>query len=151
MTDFEVENDRALFNSLNKDKDFIISKEFDYICKTEKYTNNAGSIDDEIGYFVQDIWGARKVYKERMRRFFDSLESGPKDSIESSLRQSSQKLKSFIHYDVGSRVDGFIAHLLTFNQNVCLIDIRPMSSMESNFLTNGGGGGKLYPSRCYKP
>lgn len=31
------------------------------------------------------------------------------------------------HYDIGSRVDGFIAHLLSANRKVTMIDIRPFS------------------------
>lgn len=49
-------------------------------------------------YFAQDIWGARKIY----------------------LANPSK------HYDVGSRVDGFLAHLLTFRDEVNYIDIRPL-------------------------
>lgn len=48
-------------------------------------------------YFAQDIWGARKVMQNR-----------PKE-----------------HYDIGSRLDGFIAHLLVF-RSVNYIDIRPL-------------------------
>lgn len=158
MDDSEVESDRQMYISLNKDEDFLISREFDYICKGDKYINNGVRLDDEIGYFVQDIWGARKVFKERMRRFFNAVEASfeTKDSINSSkntesIFKNSPALRDFVHYDVGSRVDGFIAHLLTFNQKVCLIDIRPMDNLESAFLsdktTGRGGGGRIHPSR----
>jgi SAM-dependent methyltransferase len=50
-------------------------------------------------YFHQDLWAARKIYDRR-----------PK-----------------VHVDVGSRVDGFVAHLLTF-MAVTEIDIRPLKS-----------------------
>jgi len=46
-------------------------------------------------YFFQDLWVAKKVY-----------ESGIK-----------------VHYDIGSRIDGFIAHCLVFT-NVVMLDIR---------------------------
>ena len=49
-------------------------------------------------YFWQDIWGARKVH-----------DRGPA-----------------LHYDIGSRVDGFILALLAQRQKTCLIDIRPL-------------------------
>lgn len=49
-------------------------------------------------YFWQDLWAARKVYKSNPQR----------------------------HYDIGSRVDGFISHLLSFRNNVYLIDIRQL-------------------------
>ena len=55
----------------------------------------AGSLPKH--YFWQDIWGARKVF------------------------QSGVKL----HYDIGSRLDGFIAHCLPFC-NVVMLDIRPL-------------------------
>lgn len=50
-------------------------------------------------YFFQDIWAARKIYR-----------TAPKK-----------------HYDIGSRVDGFISHLLSFRENITLIDIRPLN------------------------
>lgn len=48
-------------------------------------------------YFWQDLWAARLIYKEK-----------PK-----------------VHYDIGSRLDGFIAHILSFGVPVKMIDIRP--------------------------
>lgn len=48
-------------------------------------------------YFAQDIWAAKKVWQRN-----------PKE-----------------HYDIGSRLDGFIAHLLTFRE-INYIDIRPL-------------------------
>ena len=50
-------------------------------------------------YFHQDLWAARKIYQRRPTE----------------------------HYDVGSRIDGFIAHLLVF-MPVTVVDIRPMES-----------------------
>lgn len=50
-------------------------------------------------YFHQDLWAARKIFKERPTH----------------------------HYDIGSRTDGFIAHLLVF-MPVTVIDIRPLES-----------------------
>ncbi|MBG0744577.1 MAG: DUF268 domain-containing protein [Cylindrospermopsis raciborskii KL1] len=59
---------------------------------------SAGKLDRH--YFHQDLWAARKVYEEN----------------------------PICHVDVGSRIDGFIAHLLTFRE-VEVLDIRPMSSL----------------------
>jgi hypothetical protein len=50
-------------------------------------------------YFSQDLWFARKIYTRNPKR----------------------------HVDIGSRIDGFVAHLLVF-MNVEVIDIRPMTS-----------------------
>jgi Caenorhabditis protein of unknown function, DUF268 len=50
-------------------------------------------------YFHQDLWAARKIFKAAPAR----------------------------HIDIGSRVDGFIAHLLVF-MPVTIIDIRPLQS-----------------------
>ncbi len=50
-------------------------------------------------YFWQDLWAAKKIYEK----------------------------KPTLHYDIGSRVDGFITHLLSFQQKVRLIDVRPLS------------------------
>lgn len=51
-------------------------------------------------YFWQDLWATRKI--------FDN--------------------KPIIHYDIGSRVDGFIAHIASFRMNIKCIDIRPQKS-----------------------
>ncbi len=61
-------------------------------------------LGDEAGvasghYFHQDLWAARKVFARR--------------PVE--------------HVDVGSRIDGFVAHLLTF-MPVMVVDIRPLQS-----------------------
>ncbi len=50
-------------------------------------------------YFHQDLWAARKIFERSPRE----------------------------HIDIGSRVDGFIAHLLAFRR-VTVIDIRPLKS-----------------------
>ncbi len=50
-------------------------------------------------YFWQDLWAAKRILKEPVS----------------------------IHYDIGSRLDGFIAHLLASGQRVCMIDIRPLN------------------------
>lgn len=54
-------------------------------------------------YFWQDLWGARKVFKSGVRR----------------------------HYDIGSRLDGFIAHCLPFCE-IVMLDIRPLSMQIQN-------------------
>lgn len=50
-------------------------------------------------YFHQDLWAARRIFAKRPSR----------------------------HVDIGSRIDGFIAHLLTF-MPVEVVDIRPLAS-----------------------
>src|SRR4051794_32503516 len=50
-------------------------------------------------YFFQDLWAARKIYEKRPMK----------------------------HVDIGSRIDGFIAHLLVF-MPVTLVDIRPVNT-----------------------
>lgn len=51
-------------------------------------------------YFHQDLWAARKVFAVRPAR----------------------------HVDVGSRIDGFVAHCLTF-MDVEVVDLRPLSDL----------------------
>jgi hypothetical protein len=65
--------------------------------------SNAGSVSG--AYFFQDIWAAKKVYESKVN----------------------------LHVDVGSRIDGFVAHLLSFC-NVEYIDIRPMISPFGNLV-----------------
>jgi SAM-dependent methyltransferase len=60
-------------------------------------------------YFHQDLWAARKIYARRPPH----------------------------HYDIGSRIDGFVAHLLTFME-VHVIDILPLeSSVRGLHFTQG--------------
>lgn len=63
---------------------------------THDMEDNAGSLPEH--YFAQDIWAARKVYEYHPT----------------------------VHYDIGSCVQWFLAHLLVFCRNVNYIDIRPM-------------------------
>lgn len=61
-------------------------------------------VDEEAGvtgghYFHQDLWAARKIFHRRPAR----------------------------HFDVGSSIAGFIAHVLVF-MDVHMIDIRPLSA-----------------------
>lgn len=61
-------------------------------------TKSAGVIEGH--YFHQDLWAARKVYHRAPTH----------------------------HVDVGSRIDGFVAHILTF-MPVTVVDIRPLQSV----------------------
>lgn len=54
-------------------------------------------------YFWQDLWGARKIFRSGVKR----------------------------HYDIGSRLDGFIAHCLPFCE-IVMLDIRPLSMQIQN-------------------
>lgn len=47
-------------------------------------------------YMLQDLWAAKLIYRNKVKK----------------------------HYDIGSRVDGFITHLLAMDVEVTLIDIR---------------------------
>lgn len=65
------------------------------------WKENAGKIDKQ--YFYQDVYIANKIYK-----------NNPKN-----------------HYDIGSRTDAFIGHLLSFRE-VTSIDIRPLTLTHPN-------------------
>ncbi len=56
-------------------------------------------------YFHQDLWAARHIYHANPRR----------------------------HIDVGSRVDGFVAHVAVF-RTIEVLDIRPLSGTEKNIV-----------------
>lgn len=62
---------------------------------------------DMSNYFWQDLWAARLIYKTGVKK----------------------------HYDIGSRIDGFIAHLLAMNIEVSLIDIREFPGKVENLHT----------------
>lgn len=49
-------------------------------------------------YFAQDIWAAARIHEALPEK----------------------------HYDIGSRLDGFLAHLLVFCRDITYIDIRPL-------------------------
>ena len=57
----------------------------------------AGSITDD--YFALDLWAAKKTFQVRPQR----------------------------HLDVGSRLDGFVAHVLTWSA-IDVLDVRPLTS-----------------------
>lgn len=61
----------------------------------------AGEIDKH--YFFQDLYMAKQIIKISPRQ----------------------------HHDIGSRIDGFISHLLCLRENITLIDIRPLPHMIS--------------------
>lgn len=58
-------------------------------------------------YFWQDLWAARSIISDGVRE----------------------------HYDIGSRLDGFIAHLLASGIKVNMIDIRPFPAQVDNLYT----------------
>ena len=64
------------------------------VCPIYEDENQAGVLDEH--YFLQDIWMAKQVKMNGLNE----------------------------HFDIGSRIDGFIAHLLSMNIVVTLIDIR---------------------------
>lgn len=95
----DVEN--IIFNTVseyeNKNKDER------YVIKDKDMWLICDDLKDSVGrlaehYFAQDIWAAQKIYQENPGE----------------------------HYDIGSRLDGFIAHLLVFLKEVKYIDIRPL-------------------------
>lgn len=89
-----VEEDARQYTKLNTHPTMQIKEEYNKPIYTDKVAG-AGSVGS---YFWQDLWAARKIFKE-----------SPAE-----------------HYDIGSRVDGFVAHLLSFMDHVNLIDIRPL-------------------------
>lgn len=89
--------------SLRKNcSDGINYNDFKVLIRNNRYiysdiVMNAGDVDSH--YFLQDIYMAREVIRNRPQ----------------------------YHYDIGSRIDGFISHLLCCNEisKVIMIDIRP--------------------------
>ncbi len=64
---------------------------------TIDYNGEAGHYDAH--YFHQDLWAAQKIFQ-----------AAPET-----------------HVDIGSRLDGFISHLLVFHTDVVMLDVRPIS------------------------
>ncbi len=92
-----VEKDAEKYSVLNTRETMKICQECMFPIYADKF-KTAGSIGS---YFWQDLWAARKIFRDNPER----------------------------HYDIGSRIDGFIAHLLSFRDNVNLIDIRPLDKV----------------------
>lgn len=78
------------------------------------YDRFEGGGDVPKHYFFQDLWASKKVYN-----------SGTP-----------------IHYDIGSRLDGFISHCLIFTK-VVMIDVRAISSNIKNLEFVEGNGTNL--------
>ncbi len=62
------------------------------------YTDRYKSAGRLGAYFWQDLWAAQHIYKDRPER----------------------------HFDIGSRIDGFVGHVSCFINEVILIDVRPL-------------------------
>ncbi len=90
-------NDRKMYCQLNQRKEFEFREESEYPIIDEWNTGNGGGANSN-SYLWQDLWGGMRIAERRPER----------------------------HFDIGSRVDGFITHLVVLNIPVTLIDIRPM-------------------------
>lgn len=106
----QLRHDNVQFNTLGSLTEELFQKDIEKYVKlntreTFNYTKELEFICpydkfDEAGsltsYFWQDLWAARHIFMN----------------------------KPDVHYDIGSRIDGFIGHLISFGQEVRLIDIR---------------------------
>lgn len=68
------------------------------------YTDRYHSAGRLGAYFWQDLWAAQHLCKDNVKK----------------------------HYDIGSRIDGFIAHVSSFIPEVVLIDVRPLNKKIPN-------------------
>ena len=93
-----VENNINEYSSKNKDSNFVIEHSDLYIFDRDMFASAGTSLNDD--YLLQDLWAARKIYKQKPKH----------------------------HYDIGSSIAGFITKLLSFDTNVTLIDIRPLET-----------------------
>jgi SAM-dependent methyltransferase len=93
------------YQEKNTDSNFRINPDYLAIFAADMFDSAGKSFNDS--YLLQDLWGAQKVYER----------------------------KPAIHYDIGSRTDGFITHILSFRQKVVLIDIRPLETYNVENLT----------------
>lgn len=98
-------NDKMEYEQLHKNLylNNFELKESDTCIKLSDYRKNAGEMDGH--YFYQDILVASKIIKE----------------------------KPVHHMDVGSRIDGFVSHLLAAGIETTVTDIRPLPVKEIGF------------------
>lgn len=92
-------SDRKIYCKLNRRRQYEFKPEYECPILDEWNAQN-GLGEGSISYFWQDLWGAKRIAEKMPKR----------------------------HFDIGSRVDGFISHLLVLNIPVTLIDIRPMDA-----------------------
>jgi SAM-dependent methyltransferase len=88
------------------------NRNFDFLFKEVWYSTYDTFADASavpVHYFYQDIWAARIVHDCKVRE----------------------------HVDVGSRLDGFVAHIMTFCR-VRYVDIRPLSIQLEGFKFHKG-------------
>lgn len=100
---FELFENLAIESFEQDKKNYILMnrrKEFEYNpCKEYLIgTDKYASAGRVNSYFWQDLWAAKRIYNNPVS----------------------------IHFDIGSRLDGFIAHLISYGQKVCMIDIRSL-------------------------
>lgn len=83
----------------------------------EKYSQNQSS---SFAYNKKDKW---PIYYDR---FKEAGDIDPHYFLQDLIMANYviENCKS-VHYDIGSRVDGFISHLLSAGIAVCMIDVRP--------------------------
>ena len=93
----------ARYKKLNRDNPSFSVQEASWYFTTYDLFLPAGSIRNH--YFFQDLWAAGEIYSRKIEK----------------------------HVDVGSRLDGFVAHLLPFCK-VSYVDIRPMETAVENLL-----------------
>lgn len=91
-----------ILKDLNMYNSLNTRKEFQYNEKYKDfwYYDKYTNAGSIHNYFWQDLWAARLIHENRPA----------------------------MHYDIGSRVDGFIGHLLSFGQEITLIDVRPLDT-----------------------
>ena len=123
---FNLRRYRAMLNRVSRAEKVhrSISRFGKYYPILCEFKSQAGTASGH--YFHQDLYFAKRI-------FLDKPQS---------------------HLDVGSRIDGFIAHLLSFEQKVILGDVRPLEIDDPNIefvqldisLPESGSFGKQYRS-----
>lgn len=128
---------------------FQISPEMKKILGEKNYTTYAGNYDRlEETFFEEDLKKYTKMNKREAFRIREeylrpilsdkyAVNTGFDSYFWMDLWAAKHIISSGIkeHYDVGSRVDGFIAHLLAAGLTVNMIDVRPFGGEAENLYT----------------
>ena len=99
-----IQDDEKEYTLLNNDTFFLIDHSCMYPIIDEKYAVNGAAVMGN--YFWQDIWGAKRII-----------------NTHKSINNVEKVVKE--HWDIGSSVGGFLAHLLSAGIKVNAIDVRP--------------------------
>ncbi|MCX4377816.1 MAG: DUF268 domain-containing protein [Lachnospiraceae bacterium] len=145
----KISLDKVIFMIKGKHTAFNSSPNVRRMLGEENYTVYAGEYGETKGTFFEDDCGrytelnAREAFRIQEKYLHPVISekygfnSGFDDYFWMDLWAAKYIISNSVieHYDIGSRVDGFVAHLLAAGIKVNIIDIRPVRGTIENLTT----------------